>query len=62
MSDEVVTFQQTINIEFQKLSDLVKESNFKIKDQEMRQDSFEIKHTRFDELLSLRKSECDSLE
>jgi hypothetical protein len=44
------------------MSDLVKESNFKIKDQEMRQDNFEIKQNRFDELLRLRKSECDALD
>ena len=36
MSDELVDFKQTINVEFEKLSELVKESNFTIKDQEMR--------------------------
>ena len=62
MSDDLVDFKQTINVEFEKLSELVKESNFTIKDQEMRQNNFEDTQSRFQVLLDLRKSECDQLE
>ena len=62
MSKELLDFKQTINVEFEKLSEMVKESNITIKDQEMRQNNFEETQTRFEELLSLRKSECDALE
>ena len=35
MSKELLDFKQTINVEFEKLSEMVKDSNITIKDQEM---------------------------